>query len=170
MRIQTTLVLLALVSLIAGCSSATAPPAHQHAGHSHGPHPETGPHNGHLIELGEEAYHLEWTHDDESGEVTVYILDGEAKEVVPLASETISILSAVEDETEGKQTTEFKLAAVEPSGEPPMASQFSLKDPALLMSINMAGEGSEVTVPLMIEGKEYTATFEKHDDHAGHNH
>src|SRR3990167_6278455 len=91
------------VILMAACNSS-APPAQppvvkEASGHDHA-HPETGPNGGHLVELGEEEYHIEWTHDDKSGLVTLYVLDGAAKSTVPVAAETISITAKVEDSIE----------------------------------------------------------------------
>ena len=74
---------------LAGCgtNSPPAPPAVEHKegdGHAHA-HPAHGPHDGHLIELGEEEYHAELTHDDATKSVTVYLLDKETKRVEILA-------------------------------------------------------------------------------------
>src|SRR6187401_3013788 len=64
--------------------------AHGHD-HDHGhEHVHSGPHKGHLMEIGGEEYHAEWTHD-ESGKVTFYILDSEAKKEVPIAADEITI-------------------------------------------------------------------------------
>lgn len=134
--------------------------AHEH-GHSHD---EAGPHGGHLVELGDEEYHLEWTHDDESGLVTVFVLDATAKELVPIAAESITITVKVEE------TAEYKLAAVDPSGEPPKASQFAVEDKLLITGLQMAGQGSETEASLTIEGKDYTGVFEHHAHGHGHAH
>src|SRR5689334_20069810 len=76
---------------LAGCPHAnqgekpvTTKDDHGHEHHHHGPH------NGHLMEIGGEEYHAEWTHD-ESGKVTFYILDSEAKKEVPVAADEITI-------------------------------------------------------------------------------
>lgn len=176
MRTDTALAIACLGLLIAGCDSQMPPQpphsvAHEHDhGHGHS-HAQAGPHGGDLVELGDEAYHLEWTHDDEAEEVTIYILDGDAKELVPIASETISILSKIDDETKGEQTSEYKLAAIDPTGDPPTSAQFSLKSGELLTCLSLAGQGSEVSISLTIEGEDYVGRFE-HDDHDehGHNH
>jgi hypothetical protein len=74
--------------------------------HDHAHH---GPHGGHLMEIGEEQYHAEWTHN-ESGKVTFYILDGEAKKEVPIAAEEIAI-----DVKIGENPPKtYKLVAVSP--------------------------------------------------------
>src|SRR6476661_3501394 len=92
-KTSVTVALAGLIGLwLAGCNSTAnhsektpkAGDAHDHEHHHHGPH------NGHLMELGEEEYHAEWTHD-ESGKVTFYILDSEAKKEVPIAADEITI-------------------------------------------------------------------------------
>jgi hypothetical protein len=57
--------------------------AHEHAHH--------GPHGGHMMEIGEEEFHAEWTHDDATGKVTFYILDAEAKKEVPIQADDLTI-------------------------------------------------------------------------------
>lgn len=159
------------VLIVAGCNTAT-PPAptpvasggggHDHA-HDHS-HPETGPNGGHLVELGDEEYHIEWTHDDESGLVTLYVVDGEVKELVPIPSESITITAKVEE------LINYELLAVEPSGDAPASAKFELKSPELLVSLKLAGQGTDVSVAVTIDGKVYTGVFE-HDDHGhGHHH
>src|SRR6476646_8522499 len=111
-KISPTVALAALVGFsLAGCNSTAnhsektpkADEAHAHEHHHHGPH------NGHMMELGGEEYHAEWTHD-ETGKVTFYILDSEAKKEVPIAAEEITIDVKVGD----NPAKEYKLAAVSP--------------------------------------------------------
>ena len=152
------------VLLIAACNSSTpptpAPAANEQAGHDHS-HEELGPHGGHLVELGDEEYHLEWTHDDATGLITLYVLDGAAKEPVPVALETITITAQVTD------STEYQLTAVEPGGDPPASARFELKSPELIECLKLAGQGAEVSIALAIDGKDYRGVFEHHD-HAHH--
>lgn len=157
------------VLLVAACNSSsppTSPPVapdasgHDHA-HDHS-HAETGPNGGHLVELGDEEYHIEWTHDDKSGLVTLYVLDGAAKNLVPIAAESLTITAKVED------AIEYQLAAVAPSGNPPATAQFELKSPELLVGLQLAGQGTDVSVAVTVEGKEYRGVFEHHDH--GHHH
>ena len=81
-----------------GCGEATKPAAetahHEgdgHAEHDEAGHPEEGPHNGHLIELGKEEYHAELVHDDATHTITLYLLDGSAKKMVPVADKELTI-------------------------------------------------------------------------------
>ncbi len=161
--------------VIAGCNSATppapAPPSTDHGGHddahghAHGhDHPETGPNGGHLVELGDEEYHIEWTHDDESGLVTLYVIDGQVKDVVPIPSESITMTAKVED------SITYEFPAVDPSGDPPVSAKFELKSHELLVSLKLAGQGTEVSVDVTINGKPYTGVFEHHDHGHGHHH
>lgn len=153
----------------AACNSSPpptpAPVTNDHGGHDHAhghDHPDTGPNGGHLVELGDEEYHIEWTHDDATGLVTLYILDGAIKELVPIPSESITVTAKVED------AIEYKLSAVEPSGDPLATAQFALKSPELLVSLQLAGQGTDVSVAVMIDGKEFLGKFEHHEH--GHHH
>src|SRR5688572_7448179 len=92
------LIPLALIWIV-GCSKRISgdPPAlppgteHGHDDHDHHEHAHLGPNGGHLLELGNEQFHAEWTHDDDSGKLTVYILDAAGKELVPIAAEKVTI-------------------------------------------------------------------------------
>lgn len=58
-------------------------------------HPDKGPHGGPLVEWGEEEYHLEVVTDAKTGEVAVYVLDGEVKKSKPIdAKELILTLKS----------------------------------------------------------------------------
>lgn len=157
------------VILLAACNASTPPTptpvVEDHSGHDHAhDHPETGPNGGHLVELGDEEYHIEWTHDDESGLVTLYLLDGAVKELVPIAAEEITITAKVED------AVEYKLTAVDPSGDPPVSAKFELKSPELLVALQLAGQGTDVSVAVTIDGKLYRGVFEHNDHGHGHHH
>ena len=165
------LVALTTALLLAACNASTpptpAPVVEDHSGHDHShghDHPETGPNGGHLVELGDEEYHIEWTHDDESGLVTLYILDGAVKELVPIAADKITITAKVE------VAVEYQLAAVEPSGDPPVSAKFELKSPELLVALQLAGQGTDVSVAVTVNGKPYRGVFEHHDHGHGHHH
>jgi hypothetical protein len=156
--------------LLTGCGPADqmppAPAVEPSAnGHSHS-HAELGPNGGHLVELGDEDYHVEWTHDDDSGTVTVFVLDSEGKESVAIPAETVSIQAKIQ------QTTEYQLAAVNRSGDPPTASQFELKDPALIEILKLAGpeQGVEASIRITVNDKLYTGAFERHEHGDGHQH
>src|SRR5205823_4192600 len=123
-KTSVTVALTALVALwLAGCNSTAnhsektpkADEAHDHEHHHHGPH------NGHLMELGEEEYHAEWTHD-ESGKVIFYILDSDAKKEVPIAADEITIDVKIGDHA----PKTYKLEALNPEGG--KSAAFSITD------------------------------------------
>jgi hypothetical protein len=161
-----------LILCAAGCNgtqpatnSPTAGEEHGHEGHDHA-HDHShahGLHGGHIIEIGEEEYHAEWTHDD-SGKVTVYILDAEMKKEVPIEAEEITIDTVV-----AGQTNSFQLAAVDrTAGDMPKASKFEIVDQKLLGVLESLSEGVTATLKMTINGKPYEAKI-THDDH-GHKH
>ena len=132
--------------------------AHSH-GHTHGhSHEEAGPHGGHLVELGEEEYHAEWLHDDESGLITVYVLDGDAAADVPILADQITI-----DVKIGGNSSQHLLAAVDPAEETGTA-RFELSDKSLIEALKIAGQGAEAEITVEIQGTPYTGHFE-HDAH-----
>lgn len=159
-----------------GCSSevpATAQPngtgttvpsdAHDHDLGAHD-HASTGPHEGQIIELGDEDYHAELVHDEEKGTVTIYILDGTAKNAVAIDATELSI--NLKQAGKGRQ---FKLAATPQDGDSTgKASRFVSND----KDLNEALDAEEATARLVveIEGKSYTGKLEHHHDHEGHDH
>ena len=129
-----------------------------HDGHSHAEH---GPHDGELIELGRGEYHAEVVHDDAAGKVTVYLLDGSAKEPVGVAEDelTLNVVAA------GK-TTQFKLAAV-PGGSTRTNSQFESSDAELGQALDAKDLKGRMTVT--VDGKPYSGELTAHDhDHDHH--
>lgn len=134
---------------------------HSHEGHDHDhDHAHEGPHGGHLIELGDEEYHGEWTHDEE-GKVTIYILDGAAKKTVPIAAETVTIEVKI-----GDTVKSFDLAAVNRTdGEMPQAFQFEIVDKSLLGALE-ATKGIEASLKVDVNGKPFVGKIEADHGHA----
>lgn len=143
-----------------GCNSASAPPqgntgeaAHEHA------HPEQGPHQGELMELGNEEYHAELVHDEAAGTVTIYILDGAAKNAVPIEAHELTINLKLDG-----QGSQFKLPAAPDAGDPAgQSSRFSSSEKTLAEGLDAMGADPELVVD--INGKQFRGKLE-HD----HNH
>jgi hypothetical protein len=131
-------------------------------GHDHDhDHAHHGPHNGHIAEVGEEEYHIEWTHD-EDGKIVVYILDAAAKKEVGVDQPSITIETKVGDDTNA-----YELTAVKPS-EGAKASKFEIVDKELLGVVETLGEAVKATIKeLKIGDKTFTdVKVEEHDhDH-----
>src|SRR5262245_5209122 len=151
----------ALSLLLAGCNRPAIPGAkapkvadgHDHA-HDHAHH---GPHHGHLMEIGGEEYHAEWTHD-ESGKVTFYILDADAKKEVPIADEKIVI-----DVKIGENPLQnYELSAVNPKDG--KSATFETVNQGLLGALEAIKSPSiEVTLRVAINGKQYQQKIEEHE-------
>ena len=155
---------LVLVGLIAvGCKPATNPPGPANPPKvAEGAHPETGPHKGHLIELGEEEYHAELAHDDATKTITVYVLGADAKTAVAI-SETEITLNLVA----GGETMQAKLAAMPQEGDAQgKSSRFTLMDEKVMEALEAPKTTGRLT--LTIDGKPFSGKVE-HEEH-GHDH
>ncbi len=138
----------------AGTTSATASHEDVHA------HPSEGPHHGSLIEFGNEEYHGEFLHDEES--ITIYILDSAATEQVPIAAESIT-LNVTHD---GAATPHEMVATPDASDPEGKSSRFVLSDAAVVEMLD--SEGTTARVSVMIEGTPYQGNVAH--DHEGHDH
>ena len=89
-----TVLCLILMTAMAAVASAhgDADTNHNGQGHEH-----SAPHGGTLVVLGDEFAHLELVLDPGTGELTAYVLDGEAENPVRLEQENIEIRIAVPD-------------------------------------------------------------------------
>jgi hypothetical protein len=156
---------------LSGCApSATqkespSAPAAGGGGHDHAhAHPSEGPHHGDLVELGNEEYHAEVVHGD-GGLITVYILDGSAKNAVPIEAAEV-----VFNVMHGDKPAQFKLPAMpEAADGPGKSSRFSVTNAELASSLD--DEKSSAKLVVNIAGKQYTGKVEHHHDHDhGHDH
>ena len=163
--------LLALLTftLLPGCSSEPEPagpieildeppppPESEHA------HPSEGPHHGSLIELGNEEYHAELVHDEQTATVTIYILDSSAMKAVPIDAKELTINLKHDGQPE-----QFKLTAA-PDEEDPQgkSSRFISNDREL--GEDLDAEGADARMVVKIGGKSYTG--ELAHEHEGHDH
>jgi hypothetical protein len=141
-----------------GCkptTSSTGSGGHDHDhDHAHS-HAHSGPHGGQIVEIGEEEYHAELVRG-EAGKVTVYLLDGEVKNEVPIPAESIRI-----DVRVGNKPQSFELMAVERSeGDPPLTAKFEVVDVQLPEILKALSDGVTATLKVEIGGKPYAATIE----------
>ena len=155
--IQTIVCLAALVMV--GCNSSSetgdhkpAEPADPHAGHDHS---SLGPHGGHILELGNEDYHAEWRFDNDSGKVTIYLLDSAVKKAVTTTATSISV-----QVTHGDNVSDYELPAINQSeDDPPTTSEFELVDTVMLELLKGVGHGIDASLKVVIGDKEYTGAF-----------
>ncbi len=148
----------------AGCTKQ--PPAadgvksaeHNEHGHDHEhEHVHSGPHQGHLMVLGEEEYHAEWTHD-ESGKVTFYILDAAGKNVVPIEAEQITIDVKIGDH----EPKRYELVAVGPKEGKASAFEIVDKQFAALFD-QLKSTGLTLTLNVDVGGKHYSQVVQEHE-------
>jgi len=142
-----------------GKSDVSTTPAgggHDHD-HDHD-HPTEGPHHGDLVELGNEEYHAEVVHGD-AGAVTVYILDGSAKNAVPIEATEV-MFNVTHD---GKPEQIRVPAAPEASDGPGKSSKFSVVDAEL--GSHLDDEKAAAKLVVTIAGKQYTGKVTHRHDH-----
>jgi hypothetical protein len=147
-----------------GCDSGSAPkpPAKKTEGdhdHDHA-HEHKGPHGGKMAVVGDEKYHVEWTHDDESGKVALFILDKEGKKEVPIAAEKLVVVTKQAD----KEDT-FELEAMNRTDN--KTAKFEVVNKDLLGTLEQLGEKITATVKeIEIEGEKFSnVKLEEHDHH-----
>lgn len=170
MRNSIVFVLAVFSFAVIGCGKDTAEPkpadnnaasSGGHDGHDHHhdhDHSAAGPHGGHVMEIGDEQYHAEWTHDDKSGKITIYLLDGDIKEDAWTTAESITITTKIRDDEQ-----EHALLAVnQDEQEPPQASQFEITSPNLLTALNQVGPAVTAELKVTIGGESFRVEFEKH--------
>ena len=141
---------------VAGCASKDNPVAshtadtdeqHEHSAHVH---PDEGPHQGVLIELGNEQYHAELLYDDQSA--TIYVLDSHAKQQVP-----IDVTEIMLNTTVAGQPQQFALIATPDSADPSgKSSRFVSQDGQLAALIHEHTAPMHVVVT--IDGTAYRGT------------
>jgi hypothetical protein len=146
------LVLAGAVLAAGGCN----PPGQGKKGGGAHDHGETGPHDGLLIELGNDEYHAEFLPDHAKKQATVWILDKKAKNPVPVKASTVSLTI-----TNVTPPLKVALKAEPEKGETPeMASRYVGTDDKFGVEMEFKG-----TVSVEINGKQYTQDFEEKAHH-----
>jgi hypothetical protein len=152
------LTLAALAALtLTGCPRANhseKPVTKDDHGHEH---VHSGPHKGHLMEIGGEQYHAEWIHD-ESGKVTFYILDSEAKKEVAIDADEITIDVKIGD----NPPKTYKLAAVAPQDGKSAAFEIIDKQFEALFD-QLKSSGLALTLHVNINGKQFDEPIKEHE-------
>ena len=135
-----------------GNETGNQKPADPHAGHDHS---SLGPHGGHILELGNEDYHAEWRFDNDSGKVTIYLLDSAVKKAVTTTATSISV-----QVKHGDNVSDYELPAINQSeDDPPTTSEFELVDTVMLELLKGVGHGIDASLKVVIGDKEYTGAF-----------
>lgn len=152
------LVSFALLALLSGVAQLQAQPAKAAPPAAHD-HPAHGPHNGDLIELGNEEYHLELVHDVKAGTVAFYLLDSTAKKMLAIPAKEIVI--NVKSAGKPKQ---YKIPPYpQPNDPKDNFSAYGTKDKELIETLDK--HGIEAFVVIEIAGKQYRGKVEHHHHH-----
>lgn len=149
-----------LIGLIvmAGCTNQSKTEDKKKSAEEHS-HPDKGPHDGILVEWGEEEYHAEFLRDKDAKKITVYVLDGEAKEMLPIEATEIDLNISSES-----PLLQLKLKAAPQKSDPEgKSSRFELVHPKFDTASKMHGE-----VGARIDGKRYDGQFD--EANPGHAH
>jgi len=138
-----------------GVSAVAAQPNPQKGGHTHA-HPTEGPHHGTLIELGKEDYHAELVHDDATNTVTIYILDGAAKDAVAIEPKQLTLNLLV-----GGKPRQFQLAAMpQPTDPDGRSSAFGSTSEPMCKAIDAKGTTGRLNVE--VSGKRFVGSLGGH--------
>ncbi len=130
-------------------------------GHAKTGHAKTGPHGGHIIDLGRNhEYHAELVEAHENHSTAIHILDGDLK---PLAVEAATISMSVKTDS---GSPPYELAAKEAADGG--GSIFESTDQDLFHALEDEGEP---TVRVQIKGTPFKGTLTHHEhDHEEHDH
>ena len=159
------IVLLAMVIGLVGCTKPAGPsvPPVVETSPTDGEHDHAtehqGPHNGQIVDLGRDhEYHAEVV-DDDTGIVSVFILDRELQEL-PIEAASLAVTLVVDGTTKS-----FELFAVGPG----KSSRFDCADKGLFEALHLHGASGKLRVT--IEGTPYSGEVTSHHaDENGHNH
>ena len=135
-----------------------APPEAHH-------HPEHGPNGGHVVVLGDHAFHAELVFDADTRNVTVYLLEHDMATATPVADATMSL------NLEGAEPVAFESAPADgdPEGQ---SSQFTLSGDKLPESVHDE-EDLHGSLVLTVGGQDHSGMISHdhghgHDGHADH--
>ncbi len=136
----------------------TAPDAEHGNAHTHDHGHGHGPHEGDLIELGEEEFHAEVVVDEEKYKLTLYLLGADAKTAVAIEAKELTL------EMPGKDAPVKYALTAGPVDADGKVSQFEITSEALIDAFH---EDSKAVgkFKVSIGGKEFTGEIKHSHDH-----
>jgi hypothetical protein len=147
------------VLVATGCGRKSTHGDHDHAGHAH---EHVAPHEGTVVVLGDEAFHLEFLRDADAGTLTAYVLDAHLESFIRLPMPGFQVVALP---TSNPRALEFKAVASAATGETVGdTSQFVAQADWL----KTTAEFDAVLTSLTIRGTTFSAVkfnFPKGNDH-----
>jgi hypothetical protein len=119
-------------------------------------HPAEGPHRGSLIELGDEEFHAELVHDEDTDTITIYVLDKEAPKAMPVTARTVTLDIRAAGRSH-RYTLVAKVRGTEGFG---ATSVFAASDNLLCQLLDVDGVSARLTIE--IDGKSFVGKLGKH--------
>ncbi|MEM7008733.1 MAG: hypothetical protein AAF462_06300 [Thermodesulfobacteriota bacterium] len=119
------------------------------ADEEHHHHKHHAPHDGTLVVLGEEFAHLEFVLDKETGNITIYVLDGEAENPIRIEQQSIELKIVTKEDNSKTQISilEFNPVSNVLTGEKKGdSSEFSAQSDQLKNQNSFDAVISEITV------------------------
>jgi hypothetical protein len=142
-----------------------APDAEHGHVHSHDHGHGRGPHDGDLIELGDEEFHAEVVFDEETHKVILYLLGPDAKAAVAIDAKELAL------EMPGKDApVTHTLAAAPQDGDAEgKASRFEIQSEDLIEAFHHDPK-TVGKFKVTLGGKEFTGEIKHDHDHGDHKH
>lgn len=152
-----------LTASVSGQQKAVPPtvPTGDHAEHDHAAH---GPHDGELLEVGKEEFHVELIVDEAKKQMVVYLLDKEVKTYVAIDSPFVAVNLLVN----GKPAQVKLKPMPQETDQKGFSSCFGIASPELIDALH--APKADAKLALKIGKKAYSVPIiHEHDhDHAGH--
>ncbi len=133
----------------------------EHEGHDHAAH---GPHEGELLDVGKEEYHVELCIDEAKKQMVVYLLDKQVKSYVAIDAPFL----AVNLKMKGKPVQAKLKPIPQETDNKGFASCYGLVSPELIDALH--DESSDAKLAFKIGNKPFTVKIVHAHDHAGHDH
>jgi hypothetical protein len=134
---------------------------HDHTEHAH---PSEGPHHGDLVELGNEEYHGEVVHHNDTATLEIYILDGTATEQIAIDATEVHI-----NLSHNGQPQQFTLTAKPDEGDEAGRSSRFFTDNRELMA-HLDEKGTNPRLVVRINGKSYRGAISHSHQHGKDDH
>lgn len=146
---------IAVVALVVGCTGPSTPPKGGTTAAAAEDH-EHGPHDGVIVEWGDEEYHVEFTPDHDKQEAKVYIYGPDHKNFKPAPIKADKVRLTIKD-----PKIEVELKPEKQAGDPEgTASVFVGKHEKLAVKKEYEG-----TISAEFGGKQYNGDFKEEADH-----